>query len=53
VLFSVTADISINLGATGFDMVGLKSGAGRGLLATLNRGKVKLIGKQQKLALAA
>ena len=33
------------LGATGFDMVSPKRGAGRGLLATLNRGNVKLIGK--------
>lgn len=32
-------------GPTGFDMVSLKRGAGRGLLATLNRGTVKLIGK--------
>ena len=35
-----------HLGATGFDMVRLNRGAGRGLLATLNRGKVKLIGKK-------
>ena len=34
-----------NSGAAGFDMVDLKQGAGRGLLATLNRGTVKLIGK--------
>ena len=44
------------LGATGFDMVSRIRGAGRGLLATLNRGTVKLIGKnntQGQLALAA
>ena len=43
-------------GATGFDMVSRIRGAGRGLLATLNRGTVKLIGKnntQGQLALAA
>ena len=45
-----------NSGATGFDMVSRIRGAGRGLLATLNRGTVKLIGKnntQGQLALAA
>ena len=30
------------MGATGFDMVVLRGEAGRGLLATLNRGTVKL-----------
>ncbi len=44
-----------SLGATGFDMVSPIRRAGRGLLATLNRGTVKLIGKTQNnnLALAA
>lgn len=41
------------MGATGFDMVDLKCGASRGLLATLNRGTVNLIGKKQEFALAA
>ena len=34
-----------SLGATGFDMVSPIRRAGRGLLATLNRGNVNLIGK--------
>ena len=38
------------MGATGFDMVSRIRGAGRGLLATLNRGKVKLIGKTNEKA---
>ena len=33
------------VGVTGFDKVSLRWAAGRGLLATLNRGTVKLIGK--------
>jgi hypothetical protein len=43
------------MGATGFDMVSWSQRAGRGLLATLNRGTVKLIGKtsNNNLALAA
>ena len=43
-------------GATGFDMASWNWKAGRGLLATLNRGAVKLIGKfntQGRVALAA
>ena len=32
-------------GATGFDTIVLREEAGRGLLATLNRGNVNLIGK--------
>ena len=34
-------------GVTGFDRVGLRWAAGRGLLATLNRGTVKLNGREQ------
>ena len=46
------------VGVTGFDKVGLRWAAGRGLLATLNRGTVKLIGKNNSqsapaLAMAA
>ena len=33
-------------GATGFDAIVLREEAGRGLLATLNRGTVNLIGKK-------
>ena len=43
------------VGATGFDRVGLRWAAGRGLLATLNRGTVKRIDNtySEGLALAA
>ena len=58
-LLQIASVVRIHLhppGATGFDMVSRIRGAGRGLLATLNRGTVKLIGKnntQGQLALAA
>ena len=47
---------SLILGATGFDMAVLNRRAGRGLLATINRGTVKLIGNKNysgQYALAA
>ena len=45
VVFLTAISHWFSMGATGFDMVSRIRGAGRGLLATLNRGKVKLIGK--------
>jgi len=43
---------TLDMGATGFDMIVLREEACGGLLATLNRGIVNLIGNKQ-LALAA